>query len=471
MKSLKKSLVLLLVFCLLLGLASCGEAILKNEPILLPSTDSPTGIPDWVGDADYRSESASYGKGSGGEYPVSDTGDSVEPSEESSKIPQYNRPAGLITAAAWNENLHYDFWKSLFTSGQSEEEDGKFVNFYQNNRWGFDSTQRVTVTVKQGENPVSGATVTCLDASGKECFVAKTGADGIAYLFPEAGEGTIKVKSGDFSAEAPFTAATRDVEVQLDGAEAKKNTIKIMLVIDVTGSMGDELNYLQTELVDVINRIADANSGVQIELALLFYRDDGDAEKFAYNDFVNVNTPQGLSTQLIHLRAQRADGGGDYPEAVDEALELAMSKAWGDDNSTKIIFHLLDAPPHSNDQYSKNNYEKRFETAVRKAAGMGIRLCPILCSGADSLCEYLMRQEAIYTGGTFIFVTDDSGIGGAHHDPNIPDAVVEKLNDLMVRIVVGYHTGVFADPVPWIAPAQNQTQTSEVEVAPEDYGK
>ena len=53
------------------------------------------------------------------------------------------------------------------------------------------------------------------------------------------------------------------------------------------------------------------------------------------------------------------------------------------------------------------------------------------------------------TGGTFVYVTDDSGIGGSHHDPEIPNAVVEKLNDLLVRLINGYHGGEFADPVDW----------------------
>jgi hypothetical protein len=60
-----------------------------------------------------------------------------------------------------------------------------------------------------------------------------------------------------------------------------------------------------------------------------------------------------------------------------------------------------------------------------------------------------MREAAVMTAGTFIFVTDDSGIGGAHHDPDIPNATVEALNSLLVRVINGYYTGTFADPVDW----------------------
>ena len=90
-----------------------------------------------------------------------------------------------------------------------------------------------------------------------------------------------------------------------------------------------------------------------------------------------------------------------------------------------------------------------FNAAVVQAAEKGIRICPILCSGAAEITEYTMRQVAIYTGGTFIFVTDDSGIGNSHYDPNIPNVTVELLNSMIVRLVKGYHTGTFEEPIYW----------------------
>ncbi|MBO4538897.1 MAG: hypothetical protein J5781_01360, partial [Clostridia bacterium] len=184
----------------------------------------------------------------------------------------------------------------------------------------------------------------------------------------------------------------------------------------------------------------------RIDLALLFYRDNGDTEKFNYAAFKNVTDPTLLAEQKQALAAQSATGGGDYPEALDEALLMAVGKDWGEENSTKIIFHVFDAPSHSDEENIA-----RCGQAAKIAAEKGIRYCPILCSGADLLCEYIARQGAVYTGGTFIFVTDHSGIGNAHYDPNIPNAVVEKLNDMLVRLAIGYHTGTFADPVWWNA--------------------
>ena len=151
-----------------------------------------------------------------------------------------------------------------------------------------------------------------------------------------------------------------------------------------------------------------------------------------------------MKLQQEALDTQKAMGGGDYPEAVDEALLMALDAQWSTGNTTKLIFHILDAPAHQGEKY-----EERFMNAVLGAAEKGIRINPIICSGAAELTEYTMRQAAVYTGGTFIFVTNDSGIGGEHHDPELPNVTVELLNSMLVRLVNGYHTGEFEDPVYW----------------------
>lgn len=135
-----------------------------------------------------------------------------------------------------------------------------------------------------------------------------------------------------------------------------------------------------------------------------------------------------------------APGGGDYPEALD----IAVNKQWSTGATAKIIFHVLDAPAHKGIEY-----ENKLVNATKTAAEKGIRICPIICSGAADSTEYTMREPAIYTGSTFVFVTDDSGIGNSHHDPELPNVTVELLNSLIVRLVNGYHSGDFADPVFW----------------------
>jgi hypothetical protein len=51
-----------------------------------------------------------------------------------------------------------------------------------------------------------------------------------------------------------------------------------------------------------------------------------------------------------------------------------------------------------------------------------------------------MKFTSILTNGTYVFITDDSGIGNPHLDPVVTDYEVEKLNDLLVRLIQSYTT-------------------------------
>lgn len=366
-------------------------------------------------------------------------GDIVDPSE---KPDQVYLPSGMITAGAWNDNEHYTAWLELFNQGEGGN--GKFYSYNTPGySWGYNSLNRIKVSVSDGK-AVAGASVVATDEGGAILFKAVTDAEGNAYLFTDVAEGSITVTSGDASATASFTAEERDLTVDLTDSAEKLNVIEIMLVVDVTGSMGDEISFLKAELSDVINRIAANDKDTVIKLAMLFYRDTDDRVPFDYYDFTDVTDSTNLSIQQAALNSQYADGGGDYPEAVDEALNIAVNKQWSTGSTTKIIFHVLDAPAHNGEKYAT-----KLVNATKTAAEKGIRICPVICSGAAEVTEYTMRQAAIYTGGTFIFVTDDSGIGGSHHDPGLPNVTVELLNSMMVRLVKLYHTGIYEPPVYW----------------------
>ncbi|MFB6351217.1 MAG: hypothetical protein ABEN55_03150, partial [Bradymonadaceae bacterium] len=59
-------------------------------------------------------------------------------------------------------------------------------------------------------------------------------------------------------------------------------------------------------------------------------------------------------------------------------------------------------------------------------------------SGIDKSAEFLLRSMAIATGGTYVFLTDDSGIGGNHIEPTIGEYEVHKLTDLLTAVAVRY---------------------------------
>ncbi len=352
-----------------------------------------------------------------------------------------NAYAGLMTAGAHDDNLYYQLYSSLFLKGQTVADNGKFLVYKENDDWGLNTLDRIKVTVENDGAKVSNANVIFSDNEEKVVYSAQTNSAGVAYLFGNVNGGKITVISGEGENTVSVSEDDTEVTVTLDKSALKCKNIEIMLVVDVTGSMGDEITYLKNELSDVVNRVVNSFGDAKVKLALLFYRDEDDAEKFAYSDFLDVTDSKNLTVQQTYINKQKASGGGDYPEAVDKALEIAVSKQWSD-NATKIIFHVLDAPPHA-----KTADKERYKKALLSAAEKGIRICPILASGADVTTEYLTRQAAVMTGGTFVFITDHSGIGNSHLDPEIPNVVIEKLNDLMVRLIKGYYVGEFEDPV------------------------
>jgi len=101
---------------------------------------------------------------------------------------------------------------------------------------------------------------------------------------------------------------------------------------------------------------------------------------------------------------------------------------WDSGARAKILFLILDAPPH-------DEAKDRVKTLVIRAASMGIRIVPVVCSGIDKSTEYLMRSIALATDGSYVFLTDDSGVGDKHIKPTTDNFKVELLNDLLQRVI------------------------------------
>ena len=188
--------------------------------------------------------------------------------------------------------------------------------------------------------------------------------------------------------------------------------------------MGDEIQYLQEELQDVLGGLSGKNRGIDLYLGAVFYRDHNDEYLTRHMEF-----GRDVPALTRFIKKQSAGGGGDFPEAVDDALTTALdSLHWDMGASAKILFLILDAPPH-------DEAKDRVKTLVIRAASMGIRIVPIVCSGIDKSTEYLMRSIALATDGSYVFLTDDSGVGDKHIKPTTDNFKVELLNDLLQRVI------------------------------------
>lgn len=345
------------------------------------------------------------------------------------EIPPVTPAAGLLTGGEWNDNENWNDWVSLY---QSHDDWNHYRDY-----WEIDYDIRHEVIVIANGEPVEGAAVTNPDGEGVNSAV--TDNNGRAYLFLEEnldsmefnidvnyGEVTVSAENVNMQSDGSYTV---DLTEALAEAEAEQvEALDLMLMIDTTGSMSDELWYLQEELNDVITRVKQENANIPIRVSVNFYRDEQDEyviREFEFTDDIGL--------ALTSLAEQDANGGGDYPEAVHTALDSAVNNHDWDENSTKLMFFVLDAPPHDDEQIID-----AVNQHVEAAAEQGIRIIPVASSGIDKSTEYLLRTMAFRTGGTYTFLTDHSGIGGGHIEPTIGEYEVEKLNDMMVRVIGEY---------------------------------
>lgn len=336
--------------------------------------------------------------------------------------------AGLVTAAEWNDLNNWDFWKDLL---QTEEFSNK------PDIWNFYNLNRISTVVKSEIGaPVNDVSVR-LEKNGNTLWEAKTDNLGTAELFiglrqaatiSSMEEYTLFVD--DIAMAAPIKMFNEGInEFVLSGFASGNDKVELAFIVDATGSMADELEFLKKDLLDVISKVEQDAPNLDILTSSVFYRDVEDDYLVRHSGFTSNAT-----TTLEFIKEQSADGGGDFPEAVHTALNTALSELqWSNTAKTRIAFLLLDAPPHN-----ETSVIGQLQDAIAEAARKGIKIIPITASGIDKETEYLMRSFSIATNGTYVFITNDSGIGGEHLEASVGEYQVEKLNDLMVRLIRKY---------------------------------
>ena len=276
-----------------------------------------------------------------------------------------------------------------------------------------------------------------LRKSGDKVWAARTDNDGKVELWINLFQDGTITNLENYSLEIDGVAINQQLtlfrdgvnEVSVGSGQKNYSKVEISFIVDATGSMGDELIFLKEDLKDVINRVQNENTYINISTSSVFYRDAGDDYVVKKSDFT-----EDIDQTISFINKQSANGGGDFPEAVHLALKTCVNELqWSDNTKTKIAFLLLDAPPH----YQSDIIESIHQTTI-KAAEKGIRIIPITASGINKETEFLMRFLSISTNGTYVFITNDSGVGNEHLTPSVGNYKVEYLNNLMVRLIKKY---------------------------------
>ncbi len=175
--------------------------------------------------------------------------------------------------------------------------------------------------------------------------------------------------------------------------------IQLVFCLDVTASMQGLIATAKQKIWSIASSLLQTNPKPELQIGMVFYRDRGD-------DFITrrIDFTSDIDSVYIKLMEVLAQGGGDAPESVNEALYNAVNDfQWYDDTSVyKAVFLVGDCPPHM-DYADDVKYPVSCGLAVKK--GIYINTLKMgNCAGAESA----WRETARITGGDYIPVDQDA---------------------------------------------------------------
>ena len=202
-----------------------------------------------------------------------------------------------------------------------------------------------------------------------------------------------------FAVALAVTPAAADPS-EMDAKRLTKPIVEVAFVLDTTGSMGPLIEGAKRKIWSIATAIVDTNPNAEIRMGLVAYRDIGD--EYVTKTFNLTTDIQDLYANLLELKAR---GGGDWPESVNEALEVGVTKlAWTQGPEIcRIMFLVGDAPPHMD--YKQDT---KYPEVIRMARDRGIVVNAVQAGGARDT-ERVWREIAQRGDGRYIPIPQDGG--------------------------------------------------------------
>jgi Mg-chelatase subunit ChlD len=194
------------------------------------------------------------------------------------------------------------------------------------------------------------------------------------------------------------TLSAREITIRIHQPERPR--MEVVFVLDTTGSMSGMIAGAKQKIWAIANKLKSAQPTPEIRFGLVGYRDRHDAY---------VTKVFGLSGNLdevyTNLYAFEAQGGGDEPESVNEALHRAVRDLqWSTDPEVlRVIFLVGDARPHMDYQD-----DVKYPETCRLANDQGILINTLQCGRLDGT-ESVWREIAAKTNGSYAAILQDGG--------------------------------------------------------------
>lgn len=193
----------------------------------------------------------------------------------------------------------------------------------------------------------------------------------------------------------PVRAADEPVEAK------KAPRVEVVFCLDTTGSMGGLLEGAKQKIWSICNQVAGGKPTPELKIGLVAFRDRGDEYVTKVFDLTDD-----LDAIHGHLKGFKAAGGGDFPESVNEALHVAVTKInWSKDKDTlKLLFLVGDAPPHMD--YPD---DVKYPVTCQLAAEREIIVNTIQC-GDHAETRKFWKDICAKAEGQYVQIAADGGV-------------------------------------------------------------
>ena len=175
---------------------------------------------------------------------------------------------------------------------------------------------------------------------------------------------------------------------------------EVVFVLDTTGSMGGLIEGAKQKIWSIATDIQKTGGG-KVKMGLIAYRDRGDQYVTKRTDLTDdLDTIYGI------LQSFKADGGGDTPESVNQALNEAVTQfQWSDKPDTmKTIFLVGDCPPHMDYQD-----DVKYPESCKLAVGRHIVINTVQC-GSQSSTVPIWREIANLSAGDYAAIAQSGNM-------------------------------------------------------------
>lgn len=199
--------------------------------------------------------------------------------------------------------------------------------------------------------------------------------------------------------------------------------LDIVLLLDATGSMANELAMLKADADEIGALLATLPDNIDLQFGLVIYRDqgpDGSVQRFDLTD--------SWALFAENLSEVTAVGGGDYPENLNAGLHQAVTQINWRAEAERLLILLGDAPPKPNIPDTVP-----YDETILIAAEKNITIFTIGSDGLNASGIAIYQTIAARSNGRFTYLTKNPETPPANVTAVQPST---NLSAVLVEIVL-----------------------------------